>query len=181
MHFTQTELAGAYLIDLNRIDDERGFFARAFCQREFEQQGLDGNVVQSNLSFSRFKGTLRGMHYQVEPATETKLVRCIRGSLVDVIVDLRTTSATYLQHISVELSADNHRALFVPANFAHGFQTLEDNTEVLYMVSGYYTPECERGLRYNDPQLAINWPEPVTQVSDKDNQWALLPERQTRP
>lgn len=179
MHFTETELPGAFLVDLNKIGDERGFFARVFCQQEFEQQGLNGNVVQSNLSFSRDKGTVRGMHYQVEPVPETKLIRCIRGSIVDVIVDMRAESPHYRQHTMVELSADNRRALFVPANFAHGFQTLEDDTEVLYMVSGLYTPQCERGLRYNDPQLGINWPVPVTQISDKDGQWPLLTHQNT--
>lgn len=174
MQFIATRLDGAWIVELDRLEDERGFFARSFCQREFDKLGMNSNVVQSNLSFNTTKGTLRGMHYQVAPAEETKLVRCTQGSIVDTIVDMRPESPTYRQHISVELSADNHRALFVPANFAHGFQTLEDNTEVMYMVSGFYTPECERGLRFNDPSLNIQWPLPVDHVSDKDAQWPLL-------
>jgi len=174
MKFTATRLNGAWIVELDRLEDERGFFARSFCQREFDKLGMNSTVVQSNVSSNASKGTLRGMHYQVAPAEETKLVRCTRGSIVDVIVDMRENSPTYREHIAVELSADNHRSLFVPANFAHGFQTLEDNTEVMYMVSGFYTPECERGLRYNDPALNITWPQPVEHVSDKDAQWPLL-------
>jgi dTDP-4-dehydrorhamnose 3,5-epimerase len=177
MQFTPTPLAGACIIDLQRLEDERGFFARAFCQREFEELGINSSVVQANVSFNRCKGTLRGMHYQVAPALETKLVRCTRGAIIDVIVDLREDSSTYLQHITVELNAENHRALFVPENFAHGFQTLEDNTEVMYMVSGFYTPTCERGLRYSDPLLGIDWPATVVHLSDKDSQWPLLQPR----
>ncbi len=174
MQFTPTALEGAMIVDLQRLEDERGFFARSFCRREFEQLGMNSDVVQANVSFNVNKGTLRGMHYQVAPAPETKLVRCTRGSIVDVIVDMRESSPTYRQHIAVELTAENHRALFVPANFAHGFQTLEDNSEVMYLVSGFYTPECERGLRFNDPALNIQWPVPVEHMSDKDTQWPLL-------
>ena len=174
MKFTATKLAGAWIVELDRLEDERGFFARSFCQREFDKLGMNSAVVQSNISCNASKGTLRGMHYQVAPAEETKLVRCTRGSIVDIIVDMREDSPTYRQHVAVELNADNHCSLFVPANFAHGFQTLEDDTEVMYMVSGFYTPECERGLRYNDPALNIQWPQPVAHVSDKDAQWPLL-------
>lgn len=174
MKFTATKLAGAWIVELDRLEDERGFFARSFCQREFDKLGMNTTVVQSNVSYNVSRGTLRGMHYQVAPAEETKLVRCTRGSIVDIIVDMRKDSPTYHQHIAVDLNADNHRSLFVPANFAHGFQTLEDDTEVMYMVSGFYTPECERGLRYNDPALNIQWPLPVEHVSDKDAQWPLL-------
>ncbi|ASJ75310.1 dTDP-4-dehydrorhamnose 3,5-epimerase [Granulosicoccus antarcticus] len=174
MQFIATKLDGAWIVELDRLEDERGFFARSFCQRELDKMGMNSSVVQSNLSFNVSKGTLRGMHYQVAPAEETKLVRCTRGSIVDVIVDMRPDSPTYREHIAVELSAENHRSLFVPANFAHGFQTLEDNTEIMYMVSGFYTPDCERGLRFNDPSLNIQWPLPVDQVSDKDAQWPLL-------
>ncbi len=174
MQFTPTALEGAMIVDLQRLEDERGFFARSFCRREFDQLGMNSDVVQANVSFNVNKGTLRGMHYQVAPAPETKLVRCTRGSIVDVIVDMRESSPTYRQHIAVELTADNHRALFVPANFAHGFQTLEDNSEVMYLVSGFYTPACERGLRFNDPALNIQWPVPVEHMSDKDTQWPLL-------
>lgn len=174
MQFTPTALEGAMIVDLQRLEDERGFFARSFCRREFDQLGMNSDVVQANVSFNVSKGTLRGMHYQVAPAPETKLVRCTRGSIIDVIVDMRESSPTYRQHIAVELTAENHRALFVPANFAHGFQTLEDNSEVMYLVSGFYTPECERGLRFNDPALNIQWPVPVEHMSDKDTQWPLL-------
>lgn len=174
MNFKETELKGAFVVDLARIEDERGFFARAFCKKEFDGLDMNSDVVQANMSFNTNAGTIRGMHFQVDPAPETKLVRCVRGSIVDVIVDLRTESATYLQHISVELTAENRTALFVPANFAHGFQTLEDNTEVLYLVSGFYTPDCERGLRFNDPALSISWPKPADHMSDKDRLWPLL-------
>ena len=174
MKFIATRLDGAWIVELDRLEDERGFFARSFCQREFAELGMNSNVVQCNVSYNASKGTLRGMHYQVDPAEETKLVRCTRGSIVDIIVDMREDSPTYRQHTAVELSADNHRSLFVPANFAHGFQTLEDDTEVMYMVSGFYTPECERGLRYNDPALNIQWPHSNEHVSDKDAQWPLL-------
>ncbi len=174
MNFKETKLKGAFIVDLAKIEDERGFFARAFCKKEFDDLGMNSDVVQANISFNSFAGTIRGMHHQIDPAPETKLIRCIRGSIVDVIVDLRTDSPTYLQYISVELTAENRTALFVPANFAHGFQTLEDNTEVIYLVSGFYTPECERGLRYDDPALSINWPIPAEHMSDKDRQWPLL-------
>lgn len=174
MQFTATKLDGAFIVELDRIEDERGFFARSFCRRELDQLGMNSDVVQANVSFNKNKATLRGMHYQVAPAPETKLVRCTRGAIVDIIVDMRDTSPTYRQHIAVELSADNHRALFVPANFAHGFQTLQDDSEVMYLVSGYYTPECERGLRFNDPALDIQWPLAVEHISDKDANWPLL-------
>ena len=174
MKFTPTTLAGAYLVDLDRIEDERGFFARSYCQNELDELGLTSQVVQANISFNKYQGTIRGLHYQVDPAPETKLVRCIRGSIVDVIVDMRPQSATYREHLAIELTCDNHLALFIPAHCAHGFQTLQDDTEVTYMVSGFYTPDCERGLRYDDPALSINWPQPVTQISDKDAQWQLL-------
>lgn len=174
MKFTNTPLAGAKIVELDRHEDSRGFFARAFCKQEFSSAGLNGEVVQANLSYNQHKGTIRGMHYQIAPALENKFVRCIQGSIIDVIVDLRKDSSTYLQHISVELSAHNRRALFVPENFAHGFQTLESDTEVLYLVSGYYTPEYERGLRFSDPALSIQWPLPADHVSDKDQQWPYL-------
>lgn len=174
MQFIDTAIAGAYLVELDQIADERGFFARAFCQREFESLGLTGDVVQSNLSRNNAKGTLRGMHYQIAPALETKLVRCTRGSVYDVIVDMRPDSPTYLAQVAITLSRDNALALFVPALCAHGFMTLEDDTDVLYMVSGFYTPECERGLRADDPALNIQWPLSVSHRSVKDTQWPLL-------
>ncbi|UFP96564.1 dTDP-4-dehydrorhamnose 3,5-epimerase [Gloeobacter morelensis] len=174
MQFITTKLAGAWIIELERREDERGFFARTFCAREFEAQGLAGTFAQSNLSYNHRAGTLRGMHYQVAPALETKLVRCTRGAIYDVIVDLRPGSRTYLQHIGVELSEDNRRALYVPGLFAHGYQALTDGAEVLYQVGEFYTPGYERGLRYDDPALAIDWPLPVSVLSTKDNGWPLL-------
>jgi dTDP-4-dehydrorhamnose 3,5-epimerase len=174
MHITDTELAGAHIVDLERLEDERGFFARSFCQREFDKLGMTSLIVQSNVSFNKFKGTVRGMHYQVAPALETKLVRCTRGSILDVIVDMREDSPTFKKHVSIQLDADNHRALFVPADFAHGFLTLEDDTEVMYMVSGFYTPDCERGLRHDDPALGIDWPVKALHISEKDARWPLL-------
>ena len=174
MKFIDTALAGATIVELDRITDGRGFFARAFCQREFESNRLDGSIGQANLSFSETKGTLRGLHFQVAPSLETKFVRCVRGSIVDVLVDMRPDSATYLQHVKVELDEENRRAVVVPAMFAHGFQTLTENTEVLYMVSGFYSAEHERGVRPDDPSLGIYWPLPITVQSDKDRQWPLI-------
>lgn len=171
MIFTETELKGAYIIDLERREDERGFFARTWCQNEFEAHGLVARIVQANTSYNKLKGTLRGMHYQRAPYAETKLVRAVRGAIVDVIVDLRTDSPTYKRWISVELTADNRRALFVPEGFAHGFQTLEDNTDVSYQVSAFYTPGAEGGARYNDPAFDIQWPLPINVISDKDATW----------
>ena len=174
MDIQKTCIEGVVTVDLNRLGDERGFFARSFCEDEFREAGLVVDVQQCNLSFSADKGTLRGLHYQTDPVPETKLVRCTRGAILDVIVDLREGSATYLQHVAVELTADNRRALYVPQYFAHAFLTLSDATEVNYMVSAKYTPECEAGLRFDDPALAINWPIPVTTVSAKDTAWPLL-------
>jgi dTDP-4-dehydrorhamnose 3,5-epimerase len=172
--FTETKLDGAFIIDLDRKEDNRGFFARAFCQHEFEDHGLKPVIAQANIAFNRRKGSVRGMHFQFPPAAETKLVRCTRGGILDVIVDLRPDSPTYLDHISVELTADNHRALYVPERFAHGYQVLEDDTETSYQVGEFYTPETEGGLRYDDPRLGLSWPLPVTEMSDKDRAWALL-------
>jgi len=174
VRFEETPLAGAFVIELEPHADDRGFFARAYCAREFEEHGLEPRVVQANLSYNRSKGTLRGMHYQAPPAGEAKLVRCIRGAIHDVIVDLRPDSPTYLQHVGVDLTAENRRALFVPALFAHGFQTLEDEVEVFYQVSEFYTPGAERGLRHDDPALGISWPLEVSEISDKDRSWDLL-------
>lgn len=171
MIFIETELKGAYIIDLERREDERGFFARTWCQQEFEAHGLVARIVQANMSYNKLKGTLRGMHYQRAPYAETKLVRAVRGAILDVIVDLRPDSPTYRRWIGVELSADNRRALFVPEGFAHGFQTLEDDTDVSYQVSAFYTPGAEGGARYNDPAFDIQWPLPVSVISDKDAGW----------
>jgi dTDP-4-dehydrorhamnose 3,5-epimerase len=176
MIFTETKLRGAFIVDLEPRGDARGFFARAFCQREFEAHGLKPVIAQANISFNYKKGTLRGMHFQWPPAAETKFVRCSRGGILDVIVDLRPESATYLQHVAVELTADNRRGLYVPERFAHGYQVLEDNTETTYQVGEFYTPAAESGLRYSDWRLAIAWPLPVTDISEKDAAWKLLDE-----
>lgn len=174
MQFTESALRGAYIIDLEPRADDRGFFARTFCQQEFAEHSLAVEVAQCNLSFNPRRGTLRGLHYQRPPAAEAKLVRCTRGALYDVIVDLQPDSPTYMQHVGVELTADNRRALYVPELFAHGFQTLVDDTEAAYQVSAFYTPGQEQGLRYDDPRLAIDWPEAVEAISDKDRSWPLL-------
>jgi dTDP-4-dehydrorhamnose 3,5-epimerase len=174
MTFAETRLKGAFIVDLEPRADERGFFARAFCAREFEAHGLKPIVAQGSLSSSARKGTIRGMHYQVAPATECKFVRCVRGAVHDVIVDLRPESPTYLQHVSVELSADNRRALYVPEMFAHGHQALTDDAELFYLMSEYHVPGAERGLRYDDPALHIPWPLPVTSISERDAGWPLL-------
>jgi dTDP-4-dehydrorhamnose 3,5-epimerase len=176
MIFTETELTGAFVIDLESRADDRGFFARAFCQHEFTERGLQALVAQTNIAFNFRKGTLRGLHFQFPPVAETKLVRCTRGAIHDVIVDLRPESPTYLQHAGVTLTADSHRAIYVPERFAHGYQVLEDNTEITYQVGQFYTPSAESGLRYDDPRLGIVWPLPVTDISDKDRAWPLLDE-----
>ncbi|MFT7213599.1 MAG: dTDP-4-dehydrorhamnose 3,5-epimerase [Granulosicoccus sp.] len=174
MEFESTPISGAYIVRMNKIKDERGFFARLFCQEEFKAQGLADSVVQANLSHNTHTGTVRGMHYQTSPALETKLVRCIRGSILDVIVDIRPQSDTYRKHYAVTLNENSDTALFVPTLCAHGFQTLEPNTDVFYMVSGAYQPDSERGLRHDDPALGINWPRQTDHISSKDQQWPLL-------
>jgi len=179
MIFTETKLKGAFIIDIQRHEDPRGFFARGFCQREFEEHGLKPVIAQGNIAHNRGKGTIRGMHFQFPPAPETKLVRCTRGAIVDVIVDLRPESATYLQHIAVELTGDNYRALYVPERFAHGYQTLEDNTDTSYSVGEFYAPGTEGGLLYNDPRLGLEWPLSVSVISDKDKVWKPLSEQET--
>jgi dTDP-4-dehydrorhamnose 3,5-epimerase len=176
MIFTETQLQGAFILDLERREDDRGFFARTFCQHEFTEHGLKPVIAQANVAFNRYKGTLRGMHFQYPPAAETKLVRATRGAILDFIVDLRPESHTYLQHVGVELTADNHRALFVPERFAHGYQVLEDDTETTYQVGEFYAPEVEGGLLYNDPRLGLDWPLPVAEMSEKDQQWRGLDE-----
>lgn len=173
MIFTETKLKGAFIIDLELREDPRGAFARTFCANEFEAHGLKPTVAQCNLSFNHKAGTLRGMHYQVPPAAETKLVRCTKGAIYDVIIDMRPDSPTFMQHIGIELTADNRRSLYVPEMFAHGYQSLTDGAEVTYQVSEFYTPGYERGLRYDDPALRIEWPLPVTVISEKDAAWAL--------
>ncbi len=176
MIFTETRLHGAFTIDVEPREDNRGFFARVFCQREFEEHGLKPVIAQANIAFNRRKGTLRGMHFQYPPAAETKLVRTTRGAILDIIVDLRPESPTYLQHVAVELSADNRRALYVPERFAHGYQVLEEDTETSYQVGEFYTPETEGGLRFDDRRLGLSWPLPVGEVSAKDGAWKTLDE-----
>lgn len=168
MRFAETDLPGAFVIELEPHEDDRGFFARAFCQHEFEEHGLNPVVAQGNLAFNRRKGTVRGMHFQIPPAAETKLVRATRGAIVDKIVDLRPESPTYLRHISVELTEDNHRAVYVPERFAHGYQALVDDTETSYQVGEFYSPAHERALPHDDPRLGLEWPLPVTVISEKD-------------
>ena len=168
MIFNETKLKGAFVIDIEPFEDERGFFARSWCRKEFEAHGLNPDLVQCNISFNKKKGTLRGMHYQAPPHEEAKLVRCTMGAIYDVIIDLRNNSETYKKWIACELSAENRRMLYVPAGCAHGFQTLEDNTEVFYQMSEFYHPECATGVRWNDPAFSIDWPDDVRLISARD-------------
>ena len=172
MKFLTTNINDVYIIELDIRTDERGFFARTFCAKEFKEHGLRENMVQSNLSYSAHKHTLRGMHYQIDGAEEAKLVRCVNGSVLDTIIDIRKDSSTYGKYISVELTDDNNKMLYVPEGFAHGFLTLQDNSTLFYQVSNFYTPGKERGIRYNDPSFNINWPvdKPYV-ISEKDNNW----------
>ena len=171
MIFTKAELEGAFIIEIEKLEDARGFFARAWCQKEFEAHGLNPRFVQANISYSKMRGTLRGMHYQEAPYAEAKLVRCIRGAIYDVIIDLRQGSPSYGRWMGLQLTANNYRMLYVPEGFAHGFQTLEDDTEVFYQVSQFYSPQYERGVRYDDPSFAIKWPLEVRVISEKDKSW----------
>jgi dTDP-4-dehydrorhamnose 3,5-epimerase len=172
MIFTETQLKGAYIIDLKRIEDARGFFARGFCQNEFKQFNLNPNLVQLNIGFSHVKGTVRGMHFQKAPWTEAKLVRCTKGAIFDVIIDLRPASPTHKQWLGIELTEDNRRMLYVPEGFAHGYQTLVDNTEMYYQTSQFYAPEFATGVRYDDPAFGITLPLPVSIISTQDQNWA---------
>jgi dTDP-4-dehydrorhamnose 3,5-epimerase len=174
MIFEETPLRGAYVIHLEPRGDARGFFARSFCQREFEARGLKGNIAQANIASTRRPGTIRGLHYQVPPHAEAKLFRCTRGANFHVMVDLRPDSPTRFQHFGVVLSDENRKALYVPELFAHGYQAQSENAEAMYHVSEFYQPGAERGLRYNDPHLGIAWPLPATEVSSKDLAWPLL-------
>jgi dTDP-4-dehydrorhamnose 3,5-epimerase len=176
MIITRTPIEGVALIDLELRSDDRGFFARTFDREEFLAAGLESVVEQSNTSYNHLAGTVRGMHFQIAPHPEAKLVRCIRGSILDIIVDMRPDSSTRLQHVAAELSAENRRLLYVPPYFAHGYQTLVDGTEVTYQVSGSYAPAAERGLRHDDPVLALPWRLPVSAISSKDASWPLLGE-----
>ena len=172
MIFTETKLSGAFVIGLQPIEDSRGFFARSWSASEFEERGLVTRILQANVSFNISKGTLRGMHRQAQPFAEVKLVRCSRGAIYDVAIDLRPESPTFMQWTAVELTADNRRMFYIPEGFAHGFQTLMDNTEVTYHVSQVCTPEAERGIRFDDPAFNIDWPLPVSVISGKDSSWA---------
>lgn len=174
MKFVPTPMEGACVVELQQLDDERGFFARSFCRQEFEARGLNPDIAQCNVSFNRLRGTLRGLHYQAEPYSEAKLVRCTQGAIWDVIVDLRPESPSFRRWHAVELSAASRLALYVPEGFAHGFQTLADDSEVLYLMSQFYRPDAARGLRWDDPVLAINWPVADPQVSERDRGFPLL-------
>jgi dTDP-4-dehydrorhamnose 3,5-epimerase len=177
MLFSDTSLKGAYIIDIEKVEDGRGFFARFWCQDEFKANDLITNWVQGNLSVSKRKGTLRGLHYQIAPFAEDKLVRCTRGALFDVILDLRPDSSTFGDWFGVRLSADEHRMLYVPEGIAHGFLTLVDNTEASYLVSQFYKPHAEAGVRYNDPAFGIQWPLEIQVISKKDTNWPNYPRR----
>jgi len=174
MIFTETPVTGAYLIDLEKLGDERGFFARVFCDKDFGARGLTPHFVQGNNSLSATRGTLRGMHYQLAPKSETKLVRCIRGELYDVVLDLRRDSPTFGASFGAALSAENRRMMYVPKGCAHGFITMTDATEALYFVDEFYAPDRERGVRWNDPRFAITWPAEPVVISDKDRNWRLF-------
>ncbi len=171
MIFHDSEIDGAFVIELEPHEDDRGFFARTFCQREFEEHGLESSVAQCSVSFNRHKGTLRGMHYQAPPHEEVRLVRCISGAIYDVIIDLRPNSRSMMGWMALTLDTKTHRMLYVPAGLAHGFLTLEDNTEVFYQMSEFYYPELARGVRWDDPAFDIVWPLPVSVISEKDRSW----------
>lgn len=177
MIFKETRLKGAYVIELEQLQDERGFFARSFCQKEFEEHGLNPHIVQCNISYNKKKGTLRGMHYQTPPYEEAKLVGCIRGSIYDVIIDLRPHSDTYCQWFAIELSVNNYKMIYAPEGFAHGFQTLEDDTAVFYQISEFYHPECARGIRWDDSAFGIEWPLLHPILADKDRSSTNFNER----
>lgn len=174
MRFTPTDVDGVVIVDIEPHHDDRGFFSRSFCTEEFAKYGLDAAVSQTNISYNRTRGTLRGLHRQVPPYKEAKLVRCTQGAIVDVAVDVRPESPTYGRHVMVELTAENHRSLFLPPYVAHGFQTLKDETEVIYQVSGPYAPPGEQGFRWDDPEFDIAWPLPVAVISEKDASWPLV-------
>jgi dTDP-4-dehydrorhamnose 3,5-epimerase len=175
--FEPLELAGAFVLEAEKKSDERGFFARTFCAKELAAHGLDSRAVQMNVSFNHRRGTVRGMHFQRAPMAEPKVVRCTRGALYDVLVDLRPGSPTYLRWAGVEVTEENHRGVFIPAGFAHGFQTREDRTEVLYVMGEYFAPECADGLPFDDAALGIVWPEPVTVISNRDRTFATVKAR----
>lgn len=169
MIFEETALKGAFVIEIKKLEDERGFFGRTFCQDEFRAHGLETKVSQANMSLNKLKGTFRGMHYQVSPYQETKLVQCTSGALYDIIIDLRESSPTFGKWVGVELTSNNNKMLYVPKDFAHGFITLKSNTTVSYLVSEFYTPNSERGIKWDDPQFGIKLPIPISLISEKDN------------
>jgi len=171
MMFTEMKVKGAYLIEPQRLEDERGFFARTWCRQEFEAHGLNSRVAQCNISFNPKKGTLRGMHYQIKPYEETKLVRCTTGAIYDVVIDVRPESPSFRQHVGVMLTSGNRHMLYIPEGCAHGFITLEDNTEVSYQISEFYAPDHARGYRWNDPAFGIEWPMEVRVISDRDRNY----------
>jgi dTDP-4-dehydrorhamnose 3,5-epimerase len=174
MKFTPLPLAGAFVIDIEKHADSRGHFARTYCSREFQSHNIASEFVQCNISFNAVRGILRGLHYQSPPCTESKLVRCERGAIYDVIVDLRPDSQTYKKYFGLELTSDNCRSLYIPEGFAHGFQTLEDATEVFYQMSTCYSPEHSSGIRHDDPEIGVTWPLDVTDISDRDLHLPLL-------
>lgn len=174
MRFTETKLCGAFVIEPEMLEDERGFFARTYCSEIFAAQGLCSSIAQCSISFNKYAGTLRGMHYQEPPKAEVKLVRCTMGTIYDVIIDLRPESATFREWLSLELSSSNRLMLYAPKGFAHGFQTLDDNTEVLYQISEHYSPEIARGVRWDDPVFGIKWPLPVVAITDKDRNYPYI-------
>ena len=171
MTFEEIELKGAFVVGLKKIEDNRGFFARAWCQKEFADAGLNPNLVQINLAVSQKAGTLRGMHFQEAPHAEAKLIRCTRGRIFDVMIDLRPESPTHRKWFGLELSAENHRMLYIPEGFAHGYLTLTDDAEMLYQTSQFFASTSARGVRYDDPAFAIAWPRPVSVISDADRNW----------
>jgi len=171
MVFNEIEVVGAFEVELEKLEDERGFFARAWCENEFRKMGLKVCIAQCNISFSEKRGTLRGMHYQARPCEEAKLVRCTKGAIYDVIIDLRPDSSSFLKHAAVRLSEDSHKMMYVPEGCAHGFQTLEDNTEVFYQMSIQYAPEYAQGVRWNDPVFAIHWPIERPIILMRDNEY----------
>lgn len=176
MIFRETPLAGAWILEPERFEDERGFFARTYCRREFETRGLDPSIAQCSVSYNHRRGTLRGLHLQAAPHEEVKLVRVTRGAIWDVIVDVRPGSLTFKRHFAIVLSAETRNELYIPKGMAHGFQTLEDATEVFYQISTFYAPDFARGYRWDDPAFAIPWPEPVTVISEKDRNLPLFGE-----
>jgi dTDP-4-dehydrorhamnose 3,5-epimerase len=171
MLFTETRLKGAFIVDIELHGDERGFFARSWCENEFKEHGLNPRVVQCNISFNKKRGTLRGMHYQVSPFAEAKLVRCTKGAICDVIIDLRAESPTFMQWFKVELTEENRRSIFIPTGLAHGFQTMQDNSEVFYQMTEFFHPECARGVRWNDPLFGVNWPIETKIISQRDQEY----------